>query len=327
MKLQDQSVGVLPKLSFGCASIGNLYVEISDAEAETVLSAAWNAGIRYFDTAPHYGRGLSEERLGAFLRGRSDFVISTKVGRVMTPASELIAEADGFINPAQNDVYFDYSGDGLERSFEQSLERLGLTHIDILYVHDLGEYAHGAAGEDHMRDFLSTGYDRLVKLRESGRIGAFGLGVNECQVCIDVLNHGPLDYILLAGRYTLLEQGATETLFPLCEKQGVKLVIGGVFNSGILATGAKPGAHYNYGPAPEHILDRVRQLEAICTRHGVPLATAALQFPARHPLVASTLIGTGKISSLLRNVEQYGAEIPDALWAELAAEGQIGEAS
>lgn len=308
------------ELSFGCASIGNLYREASEADVEAVLTSAWAAGIRYFDTAPHYGRGLSEERLGRFLSSRPEAVVSTKVGRVLSPAKAPIAEADGFVNPAQNDVRYDYSGDGIEESFEQSCARLGRTGIEILYVHDIGEYTHGVAGNaPHREAFLGSGYERLVRLKEQGRIRAFGLGVNECEVCLDVMRHaGPLDVILLAGRLTLLDRAAEAELVPDCHAAGTSLVLGGIFNSGILATGAVPGATYDYGPAPEAILDRVRALEARAAELDLPLATAALHFAIRHPAAASVLLGTAKPASLQRNLEALAAPVPAGLDAVFA---------
>ncbi|KEO58348.1 aldo/keto reductase [Thioclava indica] len=306
------------EISFGCSSIGNLYREIDEADAQAVLQAAWDAGIRYFDTAPHYGRGLSEMRLGRFLSGRPDCVLSSKVGRVLSPAAAPIARADGFINPAQNDVRYDYSGDGIEESFEQSCARLGRSHIDILYVHDLGADTHGAANVAHMEAFFGSGYERLVALKEAGRIGAFGLGVNESQVCLDVMDHGPVDAILLAGRLTLLDRSAEAALVPRCIDAGTSLVLGGIFNSGILATGPVEGATYDYGPAPQDVLDKVAGLQARAARFGVPLATAALQFGLHHKAAASVLLGTAKPSSLMRNLEAAFQELPAGIETLLA---------
>lgn len=308
-RVGQTQVGVT-EVSFGCASIGNLYREVSDEDAQAVLQAAWDAGIRYFDTAPHYGRGLSEMRLGRFLSGRSGHVISTKVGRVLTPSETPIAEADGFVNPAPNRVRYDYSGDGIEESLEQSLHRLGLRYVDIVYVHDLGEYTHGSADPTHMDAFLSSGYERLVRLKETGRIGAFGLGVNECRVCLDVMDHCPVDAILLAGRLTLLDRSAEAELAPRCLAAGTSLILGGVFNSGILATGPVDGASYDYGPAPQEVLDRVAQLQARAKRHGLPLATAALQFAKQHPAAASVLLGTAKPATLKRNLAALAQTVP-----------------
>lgn len=308
------------ELSFGCASIGNLYREASEADVDAVLARAWAAGIRYFDTAPHYGRGLSEERLGLFLKGREGAVVSTKVGRVLSPARAAIPQADGFVNPAQNDVRYDYSGDGIEESFEQSCERLGRSRIEILYVHDIGELTHGVAGNaPHREAFLGGGYERLVKLKEQGRIRAFGLGVNECAVCLDVMRHaGPLDVILLAGRLTLLDRSAEAELVPACAAAGTSLVLGGIFNSGILATGPVAGATYDYGPAPREVLDRVARLQERSEALGLPLATAAMQFAMRHPGVASVLLGTAKPASLTRNLEALEAPVPAGIEALFA---------
>ena len=298
------------EVSFGTASTGNLYREVSDEDAQAVLQTAWDAGIRYFDTAPHYGRGLAEQRLGRFLKGREGAVVSTKVGRILSPAKASIAKADGYVNPAQNDSRYDYSGDGIEESLEQSRERLGRDVFEIVYVHDIGEYTHGAKNAGHMEDFLGSGYERLVKLKEKGRIGAFGLGVNECQVCLDVMAHGAIDVILLAGRLTLLDRSAEEALVPACREAGTSLVLGGIFNSGILATGPVEGATYDYGPAPQDVLDRVAALQARAESAGIPLATAALHFGLRHPAAASVLLGTAKPASLTRNPNAIAQELP-----------------
>lgn len=309
----------LPALSFGTASLGNLFEAISDAQANEVLETTWDAGIRYFDTAPHYGRGLAEMRLGAFLKGRDDAILSTKVGRVLSPASAPIIEADGFVSPAQFDVRYDYSGEGFLDSFEQSCARLGREQIDILYVHDLGRMVHGEAAETHMADFLRSGYRALLRLREEGRISAVGLGVNEVDVCLELLRHCDLDLILLAGRHTLLDRSAADRLLPLCQDRGVGVVVGGVFNSGILATGPVEGAHYDYEIAPEPILARARVLQEICAAHKVALPDAALQFPNRHPAVVSTLIGAGEARYVSCNVEGFGRPIPETFWAEIEA--------
>ncbi|MBE3636755.1 aldo/keto reductase [Mangrovicoccus algicola] len=307
------------EIAFGCASIGNLYREVTEAEAQAVLDAAWEAGIRYFDTAPHYGRGLSEMRLGRFLADKPGAVISTKVGRLLSPARSPIAEADGYVRPAQNDMRYDYSGDGIEESLEQSCERLGRSGVDILYVHDIGAYTHGAANEAHMEAFLGSGYARLRRMKEQGRIHAFGLGVNENEVCLQVMREaGPLDVILLAGRLTLLDRSAEAALVPACRAAGTSLVLGGVFNSGILATGPVPGATYDYGPAPGEVLERVADLQARAGAQGLPLATAALHFAMRHPATAAVLLGTAKPASLRRNLDALATAMPAGAEAALA---------
>lgn len=301
------------EVSFGCASIGNLYHAVSDAQAQDVIAAAWQEGIRYFDTAPHYGRGLSEQRLGNFLRHkpRGSYTLSTKVGRVLSPGRTM-SEADGFIDPLPNDVRYDYSGDGIEASLETSLERLGTTMIDIAFVHDLGRYTHGARNDTHMEAFLDSGYERLVQLKEKGRIRAFGLGVNENEVCLEVMQHGPLDVILLAGRLTLLDRSAEEKLTQKSREAETSLVLGGVFNSGILATGAVEGATYDYAPASSEILAQVSGLQTTSEGLGLPLATSALLFAKHYDLTASVLIGTAKASTLQRNLSSLKTSLPEA---------------
>ncbi|MEO9896785.1 MAG: aldo/keto reductase [Paracoccaceae bacterium] len=296
-------------VSFGCASIGNLYRETSDAEVMEVLDAAWDQGIRYFDTAPHYGRGRSEQRLGKFLasKPREDIVISTKVGRVLSPGQQHV-QMEGFVNPLPNDVRYDYSGDGIEASLEGSRERLGTAYIDIVFVHDIGVRTHGDANDMHLAAFMDSGYERLVRLKEKGAIGAIGLGVNETEICTEIMQQVPLDVILLAGRLTLLDRSAEDTLVPMCKEAGTSLVLGGIFNSGILATGAVEGATYDYAPASDQILRQVETLEAKANAQGLPLATAALHFAIDHPQTASALIGTAKLSSLKRNIDALRLE-------------------
>ncbi len=301
------------EVSFGCASIGNLYHAVTDAQAQEVIAAAWQEGIRYFDTAPHYGRGLSEQRLRNFLRNklRASYTLSTKVGRVLSPGHAM-SEADGFIDPLPNSVRYDYSGDGIEASLETSLERLGTTMVDIAFVHDLGRYTHGTENDTHMEAFLGSGYERLVQLKEKGHIRAFGLGVNENEVCLEVLQHEPLDVILLAGRLTLLDRSAEEKLTQKCREAETNLVLGGVFNSGILATGSVEGATYDYVPASSEILAQVSGLQAKSERLGLPLATSALLFAKHYNLTASVLIGTAKASILQRNLSALKTSMPAA---------------
>ena len=214
-----------------------------------------------------------------------------------------MAEADGFLNPLPNNMRYDYSGAGIEASLEGSCKRLGVERVDVVYVHDIGTMTHGAANAEHMRDLMETGLPRLRELKSSGRIGAYGLGVNECEVCLDVLSSQPLDVILLAGRWTLLDRSAEAHLVPACRRSGTSFVLGGVFNSGILATGPKPGAHYEYGLASQAILDRAAQLQAEAEARGQTLAEAALRFCLGQPEASSVLIGTGKVLSLARNLD------------------------
>lgn len=299
------------EFSFGCSGLGNLYRKTDDDAAMAVLARAWDYGIRYFDTAPHYGRGLSEQRLGRFLRerDRAEYIISTKVGRLLAPGPELV-EADGFIDPLPNTVTYDYTGDGIEAAFEQSCERLGTKSVDIIYVHDIGRMTHGESHAGHLSDLLTTGLPRLSKLKAMGRIGAFGLGVNENEVCIEVMDKAEIDVILLAGRLTLLDRSAEAEVVPSCCQREVSLVLGGIFNSGILATGPVAGAHFDYAPASDEVLARTAELQRRAEAAGVPLATAALQFAMRHPLTASVLIGTTQVSSLDRNLAAANAPWP-----------------
>lgn len=314
------------ELGFGAAPLGNLYRAIADDAARAVLDAAWAGGVRYYDTAPLYGLGLSETRLNPFLRGkrRDDYVLSTKIGRLLRPCPPEARDGIGkwFEVPARNEVY-DYSHDGVMRSVEFSLERLGVGRIDILYAHDLDLFNHGsrAALDARLAEFMTGGYPALLSLRDQGVIRAFGAGVNEWQPCQWLAERGDFDLFLLAGRYTLLEQEALESFLPLAEARGIGIVIGGPYNSGILATGARPGAHYNYDAAPPAILDRVRRIETVCTRHGTRLVDAALRFPLCHPAVVSVIPGGQGTAETAANLAAAQAAVPPALWADLKAEG------
>jgi D-threo-aldose 1-dehydrogenase len=317
------------ELGFGSAPLGNLYRAHSNKDAAATFEAAWKAGIRYFDTAPLYGLGLSETRLNPFLREkkRSDFIISTKVGRTLElcKPEERTAIGKFFDTPSRREK-FDYSYDGFMRSFEFSFERLGLDSIDVLLVHDCDIFTHGskAASDAHIKTLMSSGYKALQKLRDEKVIKAFGAGVNEWQVCQTLAEQGDFDLFLLAGRYTLLEQ--TESLnsfLPLCEKRGIGILLGGPYNSGILATGPKKGAFYNYDPAPKHILERVAKIEAVCKAHKVKLPQAALRFPLTHPSVVSVLAGAASPKEVAQNVATLDTKIPKALWKQLKAEGLL----
>lgn len=318
-------------LGLGCASLGNLYRAISDQAAEDTVNAAWSAGLRYFDTAPYYGLGLSERRLGDALRARdrSDFVISTKVGRLLDPDRSPSFEAvrHGFVTPMPFKVRYDYSYDGIMASYEDSLQRLGLARIDILLVHDLGRVTHGEENVRHFADFQSGGYRALEELRSVGEISGFGLGVNEWEICADVMQFGQFDFFLLAGRYTLLEQEPLKSFLPKCSEHGARIILGGAYNSGILATGTRGAAvpHYNYEPAPSSIIERVARIETICDHHGVTLAAAALQFPLAHPVVACVIPGLGDVERVRETVALSREAIPSAFWADLKNDGLVDE--
>jgi D-threo-aldose 1-dehydrogenase len=304
------------EISFGTAPLGNLYRVVSEDDAQATLQSAWDAGIRYFDTAPHYGAGLAEERLGRFVADKQDFVISTKVGRIIHPTSRDKAEDHGFVDAHPAILEYDYSGDGIMRSLEACHKRLGLDHFDILFVHDIGPLTHKPeANARHMKAFFDTGIKRLNDLRADGTIGAWGVGVNETQVCLDIMAETHLDAILMAGRYTLLDRSAEAELLPLCKKRGTSFVIGGVFNSGILATGPVPGAPFNYMPASDDVLKRVGAMQDIAKAAGTDLATVALHFPFRDSVTASVLLGTAKPSSLARNIEALEESVDPSVFA------------
>lgn len=312
----------ITEVSFGGTAIGNLYRPATREAAEATLEAAWEGGVRYFDTAPFYGFGLSERRMGDYLRDRprDSYVLSTKVGRLLRAVPEDQVPDHGYADPLPFAVDYDYSYDGVMRSVEFSLARLGLNRIDILLVHDIGAYTHGAeTNARHFRDLMDGGMKALEMLKREGTIVAFGLGVNEVEICLNVMERAEIDCILLAGRYTLLDRSADRKLLPLCEKTGTSLIIGGVFNSGILATGPVPGAHFNYAPASSEILERVGSLQAVAQGHGFPLAAAALQFPLLNPAVATVLLGTASPVSLKRNLDMLNMHVPDAAWSEFDA--------
>lgn len=321
----------LGELAFGAASIGNLYRAVPDDQAFAVVQRAWDAGVRYLDTAPHYGFGLSEKRLGAALATldpQQRAVVSTKVGRRLDPRpdADLSAVREAFVSPEPYESVFDYSYDAVMRSYEGSLQRLRRDRIDILYAHDIGSFAHGEAHPRLFAQFLEGGYRAMRELRDSGAVGAIGLGVNETAVCVEMLQAGEIDLIMLAGRYTLLEQDPLDDLLPLCAARGVRLVVAGPYNSGILAKGVRHGGavpNFNYEPAPAAIVERVGAIEDICARHGVPLAAAALQFPLAHPQVASVVPGMGSVAQVEQALALMAQSIPGMLWAELKQAGLI----
>ncbi|MBY0350900.1 aldo/keto reductase [Tabrizicola sp.] len=316
------------ELGFGAAPLGNLFRAITDDEAHAVLEAAWAGGVRYFDTAPLYGLGLSETRLNRFLRGkpRDDYVLSTKIGRLLkaVPPDRRDGMGKWIDVPSRQEVY-DYGYDGTMRSLEFSLERLGVERIDILYAHDLDIFNHGnpAALQARLDEFMAGGYRALVKLRDQGVIRAFGAGLNEWQPCQWLLERGDFDIFLLAGRYTLLEQEALESFLPLCQTRGVGVVIGGPYNSGILATGPRPGAHWNYAPAPDWVMTKAGRLQEVCAAHGVRLVDAAFRFPLLHPAVVSVIPGGQGLGEMASNLSAAGAKIPEVLWQDLRGQGLV----
>lgn len=312
--------------AFGTAPIGNIFRPIDDGTADAMIQTSWDAGVRFFDTAPMYGHGLSELRTGHSLRWkeRDGFVLS-KVGRRLKPKRRSDIDFAPWSNAAANEVIFDYSYDGTMRAFEDSLQRMALERMDVCFIHDIDVFTRGSEQPAVFRAAMDGSYKALAKLRDEGAVKAVGVGVNEWQVCQTALEQRDFDRFLLAGRYTLLEQEALDTFLPLCEARNVAVVIGGGFNSGILATGAVEGAKYNYAPAPAAVLDRVRAMENVCRAHDVPLPAAAVQFVVAHPAIPSFIAGTRTVEQLDRNLAWFSHPIPDAFWTELKHKGLISE--
>ncbi|WP_392960018.1 aldo/keto reductase [Streptomyces sp. LN245] len=303
-------------LSFGAAGIGNLYTEVTDEQAYEAVGAAWTSGIRYFDTAPHYGLGLSERRLGAALhdRPRAEYVVSTKVGRLLEPVDAGGDDlADGFAVPATHRRAWDFSADGVRRSLDASLGRLGLDRVDVVYLHD---------PDDHAEQAFREGYPALEELRSQGVVGAIGAGMNQTEMLTRFVRGTDVDVVLCAGRYTLLDHGALTELLPAAQDRGTSVVIGGAFNSGLLAD-PRPGAMYNYAVARDELLDRALRLKEIAGRHGTSLRAAALAFPAAHPAVASVLAGARSAAEVRDCAERFAAPVPADFWRELRTEGLL----
>ena len=313
--------------AFGAAPIGNIFRPITEQESDAMVQHAWDAGVRFYDTAPMYGHGLSELRTGHSLRWkqRDDFVLASKVGRVLKPARRDTINFAPWVDGAPFTMHFDYSYDGTMRSFEDSLQRLGLERMDVCFIHDIDVFTRGAEQPAVFEQAMDGCWRALERLRSEGLVKAIGVGVNEWQVCHEALKRRDFDCFLLAGRYTLLEQDALDEFLPLCEQRGAAVVVGGGFNSGILATGARPGAKYNYAPAPQPILDKVARIEAVCTAHGVPLPAAALQFVVAHPAIPSFIAGTRTVEQLRQNLAWFSHPIPADFWADLKRQGLLRE--
>ncbi|MFJ4626031.1 aldo/keto reductase [Streptomyces sp. NPDC088847] len=304
-------------LGFGGAAIANLYTEVSDDQAHQAVNTAWQHGIRYFDTAPHYGLGLSERRIGAALREhpRSSYTLSTKVGRRLERVETVTGDdlASGFAVPAEQRRVWDFSADGIRRTLDASLERLGTDHVDIVYLHD---------PDDHAEQAFREGYPALEKLRAEGVVGAIGAGMNQAGMLTRFIRDTDVDVVLCAGRYTLLDQSALAELLPAAVARGRSVVIGGAFNSGLLAD-PKPDATYNYAQAPAELLDRALRMKAVAERHGVTLRAAALAFCAAHPAVASVLVGARSEAEARDCAEQFAARVPAGFWQELRDTGLL----
>ena len=320
----------LPQLGFGSAHIGGMRARVPDAEARGAMQAAWDGGIRYYDTAPFYALGLSEQRLGNFLLNfpRDEFILTTKIGRVLhRPKDPKTFDRGGWVGGLNFEIEWDYSYDGVMRSYEQSLVRMGLDTIDALLVHDLDASGHGEHFEGRVKALEATGMKALEELKRNGDIKAIGMGINSDVSLATVATRVKLDFVLVAMPYTLVDQSALHTGFEYCRREGMSVVIGAPFASGILVTGSGPGARYRYREAPEEIQAKVRGIEAVCRSHGVQLAAAAMQFPLAHPLVASIIPGAANAREAQANIAAFEAPIPAGFWADLKAQGLIDPAA
>jgi D-threo-aldose 1-dehydrogenase len=314
-------------LGFGGAPLGDLYAVLNHDSALQAIEAAYGGGVAFFDTAPFYGHGLSEYRFGTVLnrKPRGSFILATKVGRYLVPPGRQLLDRSPFAGGLDFNHVFDYTRDGTLRSIEQSMARLGISTIDCLIIHDVDVRTHGSQAlyEAKFKEAMAGAYPVLDDLRSQGIVKAIGVGVNEVDCCMDFASAGDFDFFLLAGRYTLLEQGALETFLPMCQSRDIGVLLGGPYNSGILATGAVEGARYDYRPAPQEIIAKVQQIEAVCSRYSVPLAAAALQFPLGHPSVTCMIPGAASPEESDRNIALMTYAIPGQFWDELKTEGLL----
>ena len=317
------------RLGFGGAPLGDLYGQIPESEALATVDTAYSEGIRLFDTSPLYGYGLSEHRIGHVLRQypRDSFILSTKVGRQMSPQEPSLIDRGIWCNTLPFEPIYDYSYDGVMRQVEDSLQRLATHRIDILLIHDVDVWTHGTIAETEKRfaEAMKGAYRALEQLRSTGVVKAIGCGLNEWEMCQRFAQAGDFDCFLLAGRYTLLEQSALDEFLPLCVEKNIGILLGGPYNSGILATGAVEGAFYNYQKAPSAISSKVKKIETVCARYHVPLAAAAIQFPLGHPAITSIIPGSVKPSEVKQNISLMSIDIPSSLWSELKQEGLLAQ--
>ena len=328
--LKNPKLGGL-KIGLGGAPLGNLFKAVSDEDAQTIIQQAIADGCQTFDTAPHYGHGLSEQRFGQALRklGRSSFVLSSKVGRILTPSATAERDQLNFVSILSYNQHWDYSAAGVRRSVEDSLQRMGMSHLDVAFVHDCCSICHGDNYPKVLRQVIDEAIPELQKMKREGLIHAIGLGVNDVQVCLDVLKETELDCILLAGRYTLVDHSGFAELLPICEQRGMRIAIGGVFNSGILATGVRAAEQkgekllFNYDSAPASWVERVRAIELVCDEFKVPLRAAALQFPLAHPVVDTVLLGANQTTHWADALAMLQHAIPAVFWTKLKTLGLI----
>lgn len=310
------------RLGLGGAAIGNLFKAISDADALEVVQAAVNDGCRTFDTAPHYGNGLSEHRLGQALRRAraGDHILTTKVGRLLRPDAKAPRDQNGYVEVLPFVQHWDYSRDGIRRSIEDSLQRLGVSSVDVAFIHDCDEVSHGSRYATVLEQVIKEAIPALKQMQREGLVGHYGLGVNDVRVCLDVLRATDVECLLLAGRYSLLDQSALSELLPRCLDRGVRIALGGVFNSGILATGVKDRrepVRFNYAPASQNWIDRTAAIEDVCSRFSVPLRAAALQFPLAHPAIDVVIAGAQTLAHWKDAIHMLAHPIPHAFWREL----------
>jgi len=321
-------------IGLGTAPMGDLYELLDEKTQVATIEQAYESGVRVFDTSPHYGNGLSEVRVGAGLRyaPRQDIIVSTKIGRVMDPFRKPAERnkdvySPGFVGGFPHAATFDYSYDGTMRSVEQSLLRMGLSRLDIVLIHDCDVWTHGAQAGRRFGEAMDGAYRALDKLRAEKTVAAIGFGINEADTCVKFARAGDFDVAMMAGRYSLLIQNGLAEFLPLAVEKKIGVMLAGVFNSGILATGAIPGAKFEYAPATAEIMDRVRQIEAVCTRHATPIRRAALQFAMAHPAVVSVVLGAVKPAEVQANVADADQPVPAALWSELKSAGLLDPAA
>lgn len=318
----------LPGIALGGAALGNLFAPVPEADAQQLLAAAWADGCRGFDTAPHYGHGLSEHRVGHGLRARprQSYRLSSKVGRLLTPCQQVPREQHAYVDGLPYVQHWDYSAAGVRRSVEDSLQRLGLARLDTAYVHDCDAITHGADAPRVLGQVISETLPALRQLQREGLVGEIGLGVNDHRVVLEVLRHADLDALLLAGRYTLLDHSALPELLPECRRRGVRVTLGGLFNSGLLASGTRHGqAVFNYAPAGQPWVERTARIETVCERHAVPLRAAALQFARAAPSVQTLLLGARHVREWQDCLNMLRHPIPAAFWADLRLAGLLPE--
>jgi D-threo-aldose 1-dehydrogenase len=316
----------LPRFGLGTAHLGGMYARVDEPDSQATLQAAWDGGVRFYDTAPWYGRGLSEHRLGGFLlnKPREEFLVSAKVGRALHRPKDLRTfDRSPWGGGLNFEVEFNYSYDGVMRAYEQCLQRLGLDTVDALLIHDLDAEGHGERFAGHTKDLVDSGIKALEKLKKAGDIKAIGMGINLAASLDNVATLVDLDFVLVAMPYTLIDQAVLHTGLARCGARGIGVIIGAPFASGILATGAGPGARYFYRPAPEEVQAKVGKIEAVCSRHGVRLPSAALQFPLAHPAVVAVIPGAARPSEVSANIASFLAPIPASFWTELKALGLI----